>query len=182
MRKLVGEEALTGLANVLDHVEIPPAASSSSTTQVKNLVKASEESTRPGATFKETTPSEKQALKKIFGILMSASPCAVKETLDSILQRYNAPSSQCITRAEEKLIPLVKQLNSQFPGDIGILCCYMLNVVELEVGKSVFLKADEPHAYISGGESAKIGDWKARVADQQWFTSCRHHRVYGNVG
>ena len=87
---------------------------------------------------------------------MTASEKTVQSTLRGLINRYSSPNapSTCQTKEERDLIDLVLQLNSQFPDDVGVLCSFILNVVDLEVGKSVFLKADEPHAYISGGEWA----------------------------
>ena len=48
---------------------------------------------------------------------------------------------------------LVLRLNSQFPGDIGVFCAFMLNYVTLNPGEAIFLGAGEPHAYVSGGKS-----------------------------
>ncbi|KAJ9463985.1 Mannose-6-phosphate isomerase [Diplonema papillatum] len=39
---------------------------------------------------------------------------------------------------------------SQFPGDAGALMLYVLNLVTLEPGQAIFLKPNEPHAYLSG--------------------------------
>ncbi|OQR90156.1 mannose-6-phosphate isomerase [Thraustotheca clavata] len=45
---------------------------------------------------------------------------------------------------------LILRLNEQYPHDIGAFCPYLLNYITLEPGESVFLGANEPHAYISG--------------------------------
>lgn len=42
------------------------------------------------------------------------------------------------------------QLNEHFPNDVGSLCLFFLNVIELEPGQAIFLPAKEPHAYLSG--------------------------------
>jgi mannose-6-phosphate isomerase len=47
-------------------------------------------------------------------------------------------------------------LNEQYPGDIGVLCVFLLNVVELKEGEAAFLGANMPHAYIKGGEPHPI--------------------------
>lgn len=149
MRSLIGEEPLEKLAASLS---LPLPASSGKEGEVdEELSKLAEKSTG-GGKVEETTPEQKKALRGVFEVLMRSSEESVKSTLQSLLSRYSSSSTKCATQAEERLVELVKQLNSQFPDDVGVLCCFILNVVELEVGKSVFLKADEPHAYISGGE------------------------------
>ena len=55
--------------------------------------------------------------------------------------------------SEKGLVDLAKMLNEQYPGDIGVLCVFLLNVVELKEGEAAFLGANMPHAYIKGGES-----------------------------
>ncbi|KAH8927927.1 hypothetical protein BT69DRAFT_1330035 [Atractiella rhizophila] len=51
-------------------------------------------------------------------------------------------------KTEEELI---LRLNEQFPDDIGVFCTFLLNWVHLKPGETIFLKANEPHAYLSGG-------------------------------
>lgn len=41
-------------------------------------------------------------------------------------------------------------MNEHFPNDVGSLCLFFLNVIELEPGQAIFLPAKEPHAYLSG--------------------------------
>ena len=55
-----------------------------------------------------------------------------------------------------ELADLVVRCNSQFEGDIGLFVLFFLNYVKLEVGEAMFLKADDIHAYLSGGESINI--------------------------
>lgn len=47
---------------------------------------------------------------------------------------------------------LLLRLHSQYPGDIGCFTIYFLNLVKLEPGEAMFLGANEPHAYLHGGE------------------------------
>lgn len=47
---------------------------------------------------------------------------------------------------------LLLRLHSQYPGDIGCFTIYFLNLVRLEPGEAMFLGANEPHAYLQGGE------------------------------
>ncbi|KAK9816551.1 hypothetical protein WJX72_001825 [[Myrmecia] bisecta] len=37
-----------------------------------------------------------------------------------------------------------------YPGDVGVLAAYFLNLVSLSPHQAIFLPANEPHAYISG--------------------------------
>lgn len=39
-------------------------------------------------------------------------------------------------------------MHEDFPGDAGVFCIYLLNLVELEPGQGIFLAENEPHAYL----------------------------------
>ena len=54
----------------------------------------------------------------------------------------------------KELADLMVRLNGQFPNDIGLFVSFFLNYVQLEVGEAMFLKADDIHAYLSGGQSS----------------------------
>lgn len=47
---------------------------------------------------------------------------------------------------------LLQRLHSQYPGDIGCFSIYFLNRIVLQPGEAMFLGANEPHAYLSGGQ------------------------------
>ncbi len=44
------------------------------------------------------------------------------------------------------------RLSEQFPGDVGCFCVYFLNHMRLQPGEAMFLEANLPHAYLSGGQ------------------------------
>jgi len=54
--------------------------------------------------------------------------------------------------AADYLSAIVLRLHSQFPGDVGCFCVYFLNLMSLLPGQAIFLNANVPHAYLSGGE------------------------------
>ena len=56
------------------------------------------------------------------------------------------------TNTGKELADLIVRLNGQFEGDIGLFVLFFLNYVKLEVGEAMFLKADDIHAYLSGGQ------------------------------
>ncbi|KAJ7746763.1 mannose-6-phosphate isomerase [Mycena maculata] len=96
-----------------------------------------------------TGPVEKVALKNLFAALMTADEAAVKTQLDLLVARYKAGGTQ-VEGESQDIVELVIRLDSQFPGDIGIFCAFLLNYVHLKPGEAIFLGAGEPHAYISG--------------------------------
>ena len=45
---------------------------------------------------------------------------------------------------------LINRLNADFPGDVGIFVAYFLNYIKVAKGEAMFLRANLPHAYLSG--------------------------------
>jgi len=54
---------------------------------------------------------------------------------------------------DDSLRELILRLNEQFPGDVGIFSAFFLNHMKLKPGEAMFLAANLPHAYLSGGMS-----------------------------
>jgi mannose-6-phosphate isomerase len=158
MRSLIGADALRDLANASEPaLPFPDPEAENYEETMRELEKQAKEasgSERDGE-FK-TSAKEKDALKRVFEILMTSSDDQTTSTLRSLIERYTLDDANCKSEFETTLIPLVKELNEQFPDDVGVLCCFILNVVEMEKGAAMFLKADEPHAYISGGEWHRV--------------------------
>ncbi|KAF7356952.1 Mannose-6-phosphate isomerase [Mycena venus] len=96
-----------------------------------------------------TGPAEKVALKNLFAAVMTADEAQVKTQLDTLVARYKAGGAK-VEGESQDIVELVLRLDSQFPGDIGIFCAFLLNYVHLKPGEAIFLGAGEPHAYISG--------------------------------
>jgi len=44
----------------------------------------------------------------------------------------------------------MRKLNHHYPGDIGVLCAFLLNVIRLEPGEAMFLPDGQLHAYLQG--------------------------------
>lgn len=53
---------------------------------------------------------------------------------------------------------LLLRLHSQYPGDIGCFSIFFLNHIMLDPGQAMFLGANEPHAYIYGGQRSCFAD------------------------
>merc|ERR1711939_1174463 len=92
-----------------------------------------------------------KALRALFTALMKADPeSSVKPNLRKLVNRYKGKSSSSKEMKYGTIEELVVRLDEQFPDDVGAFCSFLLNVVELKKGEAVFLKANEPHAYLSG--------------------------------
>lgn len=96
------------------------------------------------------TPDQKDLLQKIFNAFMSAPEDLVESVIRDLMVRYE--KQEDIVESEKDLVDLAKMLNKQYPNDVGVLCVFLLNVVQLKEGEAAFLGANMPHAYISGGE------------------------------
>lgn len=97
-----------------------------------------------------TNPETIQSrLKDVFTGLMKADSKVVEKEVAALVSRYEAGGAKGV---EHGVKELVLELNKQYPGDVGIFCVFLLNIVKLEPGQAIFLRANEPHAYIYGGE------------------------------
>jgi mannose-6-phosphate isomerase len=110
------------------------------------------------------------ALKDLFKAVMTASEEVVTSKIQNLVTR--------LTGAREtntEIDRLAIRLERQYPGDVGVLCAYLLNYVRvgacpnpatvwtyktdtfpsqsqvvLQPGQCIYLAANEPHAYLKG--------------------------------
>jgi mannose-6-phosphate isomerase len=92
--------------------------------------------------------SQREALKNLWKSLITADP--LNEHIQALISRYESRIN-LDSQDEKDVRDLVVTLSHDFPGDIGVLCVFMLNIIRLQPGEAIFLGAGEPHAYISGG-------------------------------
>ena len=128
-----------------------------------------------------TGPSDRQkaALKEFFSALMTTEDATCKRQLTELVDRYS--KGQIRPNEDKELAELVLRLDSQFPGDIGVWCAFVLNYVKMDPGEAMFLGAGEPHCYVAGGvyvNHAYIIHLVEKIADH----SIINHRVYGMHG
>ncbi|KAF8631316.1 hypothetical protein AX15_002461 [Amanita polypyramis BW_CC] len=90
----------------------------------------------------------KNALKDVFSAIMTAEESKIKTQLEKLVIRYEKGDD--LSDVSQDLVDLVLRLNSQFPGDVGVFCAFVLNYVRLNPGEAIFLGAGEPHAYVEG--------------------------------
>lgn len=101
--------------------------------------------------------SNREALKALFAALMNRKEDEVREAAQSLISdAKNARKPSLATQFAGKefggqyLADLLIRLDSQFPQDIGLFCSFFLNYVTLKPGESLFLRALDCHAYLSG--------------------------------
>lgn len=106
----------------------------------------------------EDTQKNKTALKKVFEGLMTSEQSAVEsagqDLVKSAKEDEDFAGGGGPSNDGKELADLVLRLNSQFPGDIGLFVQFFLNYVKMQPGEAMFLKANDIHAYLSGGSSS----------------------------
>ena len=98
----------------------------------------------------------KKALRTAFTALMNAKPEEIERSSKELIQQAKDEGDKFAGSGTEsssgkELSELMVRLDGQFPGDIGLFVTFFLNYVKLDVGEAMFLKADDIHAYLSGG-------------------------------
>jgi mannose-6-phosphate isomerase len=92
----------------------------------------------------------KSALRELFTKMMTTNELIVSQQVDKLIGRLKSNNHSSFVKGS---IPeLLIRLNDQFPGDVGIFCVLLLNYIKLDPGQAIFLGANEPHAYLSGGK------------------------------
>ena len=120
----------------------------------------------------ETSDSEKdieknkKALQAAFSTLMKIEKSTIASAAKELVVSAEKEGEQFAggggpSNGGKELADLVIRLNSQFEGDIGLFVLFFLNYVKLEIGEAMFLKADDIHAYLSGGEPSSVSITRA---------------------
>lgn len=100
----------------------------------------------------EDVASNKKILKETFTKLMESSKEDIAAATKDLMEEAKKGKEFAGGFPEaEEISELIPTLNSQFPDDIGLFVMFFLNYVKLNPGEAMFLKADDIHAYISGG-------------------------------
>jgi mannose-6-phosphate isomerase len=110
---------------------------------------------KTGNTAKDNSVAQnKAALKSLFAALMTKDQDQVTKLLAKLVERVSSQAG---------ILPeLITRLDQQYPGgDIGVFSVLLLNYIKLSPGDAIFLGANEPHAYLSGGmlEAEKISQY-----------------------
>ena len=121
--------------------------------EFESSVKGKETSDLP-----DDTQNNKKALQTAFSALMNNDKSAVASAAKDLVASAKSDGESFAggggpSNGGKELADLVVRLNSQFEGDIGLFVLFFLNYVKLEIGEAMFLKADDIHAYLSGGLS-----------------------------
>ncbi|RMZ77059.1 hypothetical protein DV738_g4584, partial [Chaetothyriales sp. CBS 135597] len=97
----------------------------------------------------------KPALRAAFSNLMKSDKADVAAKAAELVALASSPhkitaSPSSSQEANDALAELVTRCNRQFPADVGLFNLFFLNVVRMQPGQAMYLKADDIHAYMSG--------------------------------
>ena len=101
--------------------------------------------------------NNKKALQAAFTALMQTDKSVVAAAAKDLVASAQSEGDKFAgeggpSNSGKEMSELVVRLNGQFEGDIGLFVQFFLNYVKLEEGEAMFLKADDIHAYLSGGK------------------------------
>lgn len=104
----------------------------------------------------EDIKTNKRALQAVFSALMHYQKDEVSSAAEELVATAKQEGEKFAGGGSgpndgKELGEIIVRLNDQFKGDIGLFVFFFLNYVKLEPGEAMFLKADDIHAYISGG-------------------------------
>jgi len=99
-----------------------------------------------------------QAIKNEVNTLVNnQTDSGLKAFFASLLTLNEARKKCALLEFEAKIAPLnhlpfdiIKEISKRFPDDIGLFSPLILNVIQLQPGEAMFLKAQTPHAYLKG--------------------------------
>ncbi|RKP18091.1 mannose-6-phosphate isomerase [Rozella allomycis CSF55] len=115
---------------------------------IKEIIKFTDTFEEFGALFDagiQEKKRDRELLKEMFTTLMKTDNRKIVALLQSLNKRLENKKHK-----KRSIEELFQRIYNQFPDDIGCFCLFFLNYVILKPGDAMFLKANEPHAYISG--------------------------------
>lgn len=98
----------------------------------------------------QKSSNPKAALKTLYGSLLTQSNDKIETEAVKLVEDATTSPSTFAGGNNEALAKLIQKLNKQFPNDIGLFSSLVLNYLTMGPGEAIFLKANDPHAYISG--------------------------------
>ncbi|XP_023175734.1 mannose-6-phosphate isomerase [Drosophila hydei] len=87
---------------------------------------------------------DSECLKNCYEILMKSDETKIAACLKEIATNYKKELES------NELLSVFTKINEDFPGDVGVLSLFFLNLVRMQPGQAIFLGANEIHAYLDG--------------------------------
>ncbi|XP_017967565.1 mannose-6-phosphate isomerase [Drosophila navojoa] len=85
-----------------------------------------------------------ESLKACYEILMRSDDAKIAACLKEIAKNYKKELES------NELLSVFNKINADFPGDVGVLSLFFLNLIHLKPGQGIYLGANEIHAYLEG--------------------------------
>ena len=154
---LCGFRPLKEISHFLESVpSLRKVVGDSATKEFQSTIEGHKEPQSP-----EDLQKNKKALQSLFSVLMNSDKSTINAAAKDLVAAAKDEGDKFAgeggpSNTGKELSNLVIRLNSQFEGDIGLFVLFFLNYVKLEVGEAMFLKADDIHAYLSGGMSPSL--------------------------
>ena len=107
------------------------------------------------AYFSELAIPELQ--KRLTCLRNDQSPQGLAVFFSSLLSLEGEQKEKALTtlleKAKQSTAPtfeVIRELERQYPGDVGLFAPLLLNIITLEPGQAMYLDAETPHAYLQG--------------------------------
>ncbi|XP_052834933.1 mannose-6-phosphate isomerase [Drosophila gunungcola] len=85
-----------------------------------------------------------ESIKLCYEKLMKTEEAAIAKCINDIAKDYQKELKS------NDLLEVFTNVNRDFPGDVGVLSLFFLNLIRLKPGQAIYLGANEIHAYLDG--------------------------------
>ncbi|XP_017117444.1 mannose-6-phosphate isomerase [Drosophila elegans] len=85
-----------------------------------------------------------ESIKLCYEKLMKTEEAAIAKCINEIARDYQKELKS------NDLLEVFTNVNRDFPGDVGVLSLFFLNLIRLKPGQAIYLGANEIHAYLDG--------------------------------
>ena len=102
-----------------------------------------------------------QEMRRAFDRIMHSSDRDIELACGRLMRQLesegeNFAKCPAFTPNDNVYANLLPRLNSQFPCDRGLFITFFLNYICLQPGEAIYLRANDIHAYISGGRDPSM--------------------------
>ncbi|XP_017104887.2 mannose-6-phosphate isomerase [Drosophila bipectinata] len=85
-----------------------------------------------------------ETVKVCYEQLMKSDESEISKCIEDIANNYQKELKF------NELLDVFNSVNKDFPGDVGVLSLFFLNLIHLQPGEAIYLGANEIHAYLGG--------------------------------
>ncbi|EDW96719.1 mannose-6-phosphate isomerase [Drosophila yakuba] len=88
--------------------------------------------------------TDAESVKWCYEKLMKTEESVIAKCISEIAKDYQKELKS------NDLLEVFTKVNKDFPGDVGVLSLFFLNLIRLQPGQAIYLGANEIHAYLDG--------------------------------